>query len=112
MVTDRQVRRLMDHLHCGKALSLAAIKAGMDEKTARKYRDSGLLPSQCRAEHSWRTRPDPFETVWPEIKGLLKEAPGLEGKTIFEELQRCHAGRFGDGQLRTLQRRVKVWRAI
>jgi hypothetical protein len=37
--------------------------------------------------------------------------PGLEGKTIFEYLQRRYTGRFAEGQLRTLQRRVKVWRA-
>jgi hypothetical protein len=43
--------------------------------------------------------------------GLLEVNPGLEAKTIFEYLQRRYAGRFADGQLRTLQRRVKVWRA-
>jgi hypothetical protein len=43
--------------------------------------------------------------------GLLEVNPGLEGKTIFEYLQRRYTGRFAEGQLRTLQRRVKVWRA-
>jgi len=37
---------------------------------------------------------------------------GLEAKTFFEELQRTYPGRFSDGQLRTLQRRVKRWRAL
>jgi hypothetical protein len=37
--------------------------------------------------------------------------PGLEAKTVFERLQRIYPGRFADGQLRTLQRRVKWWRA-
>ena len=37
---------------------------------------------------------------------------GLEAKTIFEDLQRKHPGRFQDGQLRTLQRRIKAWRAL
>lgn len=101
----------MDHLQSGKALSLAADKAGIAEKTARKYRDSGLLPSQCRVERTWRTRPDAFVEVWAEIEALVKEAPGLEAKTVFEELQRRYHGRFAEGQLRTLQRRMRIWRA-
>jgi hypothetical protein len=45
------------------------------------------------------------------VRSLLEVNPGLEGKTIFEYLQRRYSGRFAEGQLRTLQRRVKVWRA-
>lgn len=95
----------------GDSLSVAAARGGMDEKTARKYRDSERLPSQCRCERTWRTRADPFTEVWAEIEALVSGAPGLEAKTIFEELQRRHGGRFSEGQLRTLQRRLKRWRA-
>jgi hypothetical protein len=42
---------------------------------------------------------------------LLENSPGLEAKTLFEHLQWVHPGRFQDGQLRTLQRKVKQWRA-
>ena len=42
----------------------------------------------------------------------LEVNPGLEAKTLFEHLQRKYPGRFQDGQLRTLQRRVKTWRAL
>ena len=84
----------------------------MDEKTERQYRDAGQLPSQLHAEHTWRTRPDPFEQVWPGLKQMLELDDGLEAKTLFEYLQRKDPGRFADGQLRTLQRRVKVWRAL
>jgi hypothetical protein len=87
------------------------MKAGMDEKTARKYRRLGKLPSEMDTTHTWRTRKDPFEDVWHEIKSMLEINAGLEAKTIFEELQRRNPGRFADGQLRTLQRRIKVWRA-
>jgi len=31
---------------------------------------------------------------------------------LFDALQREHPGRFADGQLRTLQRRIKVWRGL
>ena len=43
-----------------------------------------------------------------EIRELLEVNAGLEAKTMFEYLQRRYPGRFEDGQLRTLQRRVKV----
>ena len=43
MVTDAQVRRLMKLIRTEKTLAVAAAKAGMDEMTARKYRDAGRL---------------------------------------------------------------------
>lgn len=89
----------------------AAIKAGMDEKTARKYRTQGKLPSELEQAHIWRTRKDPFEEAWDGTKLMLEINPGLESKTIFEDLQRRNPGQFADGQLRTLQRRIKIWRA-
>jgi len=112
MVTDQQVRRLMKLMQTEKTFAIAASKAGMDEKTARKYRDLEELPSQCRKAHTWRTRPDPFDSVWEEMKEKLEVNPGLEAKTLFEDLQRRNPGRFADGQLRTLQRRVKAWRGL
>lgn len=112
MVSDRQVRKLMKLLNQEQTLSLAAAKAGMDEKTARKYRDLGKLPSEVRGARSWRTRKDPFDEVWEELRGKLERNPGLEAKTLFEDLQRRRPGEFQDGQLRTLQRRVKRWRAL
>jgi hypothetical protein len=112
MVTDRQVRRLMSLINKEGSLAAAAAKAGMDEKTARKYRRLGKLPSEAGASRTWRTREDPFEAVWPEIREKLEINPGLEAKTLFEDLLRRYPGRFGEGQLRTLQRRIKRWRAL
>ena len=111
MVTDRQVRKLWKLLSQGKSLSAAALASGMAEKTARRYRALGELPSETKVEHHWRTRPDPFEEVWPEVEEQLRLNPGLQGKTLFEWLKREHPGKFHDGQLRTLQRRIKQWRA-
>lgn len=111
MVSDTQVRRLMKLSQRKKTLAAAAAKADMDEKTARKYLRSGRLPSEMRVEHTWRTRPDPFSEVWEWVRSQLRVNAGLEAKTLFQELQRRYPGRFQDGQLRTLQRRVKVWRA-
>ena len=92
-------------------LTQAAAKAGMDRKTAGKYLQSGKLPSQMKKPHTWRTRQDPFEEVWEEVKEKLGDNPGFEALTLFEYLQRKYPGKFSDGQLRTLQRRIKVWRA-
>jgi hypothetical protein len=102
----------MEMLGKGKNLAAAAAKADMDEKTARKYRNLGKLPSEIKVEHTWRTREDPFADVWAEVKEKLEINPGLEAKTLFQDLQRRYPGRFADGQLRTLQRRVKIWRAL
>jgi hypothetical protein len=90
---------------------VAAAKAGMDVKTARKYLRARRLPSELRAERHWRTHQDGFAEVWPEITSQLSTTPGLEAKTIFAALQRQYPERFADGQLRTLQRRIKRWRA-
>ena len=90
---------------------VASAKAGMDVKTARKYLASGEMPSEAKQERSWRTRVDPFERVRKEIEEQIEAHPGLEAKTIFEALQREYPGEFADGQLRTLQRQMKRWRA-
>jgi len=111
MVTDNQVRKLMKELKRTKIKALAAAKSGMDEKTARKYEHLGKLPAEVRVDHTWRTREDPFADIWPEIQEKLKTNPGLEAKTLFDYIQRTYPGAYQDGQLRTLQRHIKRWRA-
>jgi hypothetical protein len=111
MVTDQQVRRLKKLSKSEQNREIAASKAGMDPKTARKYLALNLLPSEVEKERHWRTRDDPFSEVWDQVRQQIEESPGLEAKTLFEWLQREYPGRFADGQIRTLQRRIKVWRA-
>jgi len=111
LVTDKQVRRLFALINTEKNQEIAASEAGMDAKTARRYRRDGRLPSELAAAVRGRTRPDPFIDVWGDVEKLFEDNPGLEAKTVFEFLQRQNPGRFQDGQVRTLQRRVKVWRA-
>jgi len=96
----------------GMLKAALAAKAGMDEKTIRKYLRLGKLPSQLKKKRDWRTREDPFQEVWGEVEEKLKETPELEALTLFEDLQRRYQGRFTDGQLRTLQRRVRLWRGL
>lgn len=111
MVTDEQVRLLMSLLKKGIPQVTAAAKAGMSERTARKFAHSGRAPSVAKVPHTWRTRPDPFVEVWPEIEALLRQDGGLQAKTVWRELNERHPGRFQTGQLRTLQRRFNAWRA-
>lgn len=109
--TDSQVRKLMEEMRRHGKVGLAAAKAGMDRKTARKYLREAKLPSQLVGPRDWRTRADPFGEDWAAIASRLSDAPELEAKTLFEDLLVRRPGRYHEGQLRTLQRRVKQWRA-
>src|SRR5689334_23083676 len=100
----------MRELNKGETLEIAALKSGMSENTARRYRE-GAARKGARAARTYRTRIDPFEAVWPDVEKMLEAAPGLEAKTIFERLQERPDASFSDGQLRTLQRKIKRWRA-
>jgi hypothetical protein len=101
MVTDQQFRRLMKLSKTEKTLAGAAATAGMDEKTARKWRRIGHSPSEQPRERKYRTRADPFAEVWPEIERLLERDASLEAVTIFEYLCRTYPERFQATQLRT-----------
>jgi hypothetical protein len=77
------------------------------EQQKRKYRRTKAI----RAPRTWRTRENPFELVWDQICEWLTVNPERTAKSIFQELQQHYPNQFQDGQLRTLQRRVKEWRA-
>lgn len=110
--TDAQVRRLMKEIQKDGAVGRASERAGMDRKTGRKYASLGKLPSELGASRGYRTRADPIEEAdWAWVEEQLRAAPALEAKTLFEMLQERRPGAYGDGQVRTLQRRVRRWRA-
>jgi hypothetical protein len=89
----------------------AAAKAGISERTARRLESLSALPSQRQARQ-WRTREDPLAAVWSaELLPLLESKPALSAVTLLEELQRRHPGEYAPSTLRTLQRRVRQWRA-
>lgn len=111
MVTNKQVKGLWKSMSEGKKIYQAAQKADMCEDTARKYIRANSLPCELAKDHSWKTRHDPFEDIWPTLKELLENNPGLEAKTAFDWLQRECPDSYQDGQLRTLQRRFRNWRA-
>jgi len=111
MIKDGQVRKLRRMLAAGEFLVVAAGRTGMDEKTARKYRDGEKLPSELAKPRTWRTREDPFEEVWPAVLARLEAEPKLRAFALFGWLQEKYEGQFPDSQRRTFERRVRAWRA-
>lgn len=101
----------MEELSKHGQIGRAAMAADMDRTTARKYVRAGRLPSEMAAPRTWCTREDPFAKDWEEVEMLLKGTPELEAKTIFGLLMEKYPGRYEPGQLRTLQRHVRRWRA-
>jgi hypothetical protein len=91
---------------------VAAAKAGMSVRTARRATNATELPSQ-KPERQWRTRANPFADVWDsEVVPLLRSFPKLKAVTLLRKLQEDHSGRFPDGMRRTLERHVSQWRAL
>ena len=110
MVTDQQVRILMNELRNGVPLYRSAARSGMSVKTARKWSRSSQAPSEPSTTRSWRTRLDPFESVSDDIHCLLTQEPDLQATALLAHLQSLHSEQFHDGHLRSLQRRLKVWK--
>src|SRR5215218_651961 len=114
MVSDAQVRLLRQKRMDGKIQAAAAAAGAMSIGPAREG-EAGRVPSATKHPRDWRTRPDPFATVWPtEIEPLLqRDQKGvLEAKWMLAELCLRHPAQFHPGQARTLQRRFRDWRAL
>ena len=102
---------MQEHRRGGR-VDLASLRAGVHRNTGSKYVRLGKVPTELRRPRTWRTRADPFAEDWGEIAERLGDAPELEAKTLLEDLCERFPGRYQEGQLRTLQRRVKQWRAL
>jgi hypothetical protein len=79
------------------------------------WREGEVRPthrSEVPPPRTWRTRKDPFEAVWPELLLWLQQDPEATAKSLMDRLQRAYPGRFAEGQLRTLQRRIREWRRV
>lgn len=115
-ITDAQVRLLRRKLMENRTQEAAGAAAAVCERSVRNWK-AGPLPSEGKTARSWRTREDPFAAVWSEkVVPLLKaDVKGvLEAKTILAELNktRKEGEKFTDGQARTLQRRMRNWKAV
>lgn len=89
---------------------VAAAKAGMSLRTARKYVTTGGQMTEERGRNSSK-RTDIFDGVWAEISQTLILEPGLQAKTLMHMLMDRDES-FHWGHLRTLQRRMREWRAL
>ena len=109
-VTDHQMRLYM-HFRQHNGPRASAAKAGFSTATAYRVEDDPRLPSG-KGRRRGRRRPDPLSGIFDEeIVPMLEEAPDLRTVGLFEELMRRHP-ELGGGVRRTLERRVREWRAL
>lgn len=110
-ITNQQVKLYMSYRKESEQTQVkAAAKAGFSERTARRI-DSDEHQSSHKPRQ-YRTRKDPFDGLFEEfLVPLLKENPALQPITLLDVLEEKAPGKFDLSYLRTLQRRVKSWRA-
>jgi len=93
------------------APAVAAAKAGFSRATGYRIEADPRSPSQKKPPRG-RRRPDPLAGVWiSEIVPMLEAAPGIRAVAAFGELLRRHP-ELGEGVRRTLERRIRMWRAL
>ena len=89
----------------------AAAKAGFSQATGYRIEQDPRLPSQKKAPRG-RRRADPLAPVWDdEVVPILKASPGIRAVALFDELRRRHRD-LNPNVRRTLERRIKGWRAL
>jgi hypothetical protein len=109
-ITQQQESLYMSKRQQGKSQETASAKAAISERSGRRM-EKGERHS-VPGERHWRTREDPLEAIWEtELVPLLEQEPRLTGLTLWEYLDDHHSGQFPYQVLRTLQRRVKHWKA-
>jgi hypothetical protein len=109
--TEEQIRKLMKNAKT-MIQEAAAAKAGMSLRTARKYIKGGGQMVTVN-EWKWRqTHEDNFAEVWSELEAMLKINSGLQSQTLMQWLIDNYPAEFNWSQLRTLQRRIRKWRAL
>lgn len=110
-ITDQQIRLYMNERKQGRTQVSAAAKTGLSERSARRI-EKGELTTEPKPVRHWRTRKDPLEPVWDSVLVPLLEAdPQLLPMTLFEYLCDQYPDEFDSTIQRTLQRRVKSWKA-
>lgn len=111
-VTDQQARVYMtERLHHSQRV--AAARAGFSERTARRLVADPRPPSQRKSARR-RTVSDPLEAVWePVLLPILERDPAVQAVTLLRHLQMTDPEGFPDDRVRrTLERRVRDWRAL
>ena len=89
----------------------AAAKASFSTATAYRIESDPTLPSQKTTTRG-RRRSDPLAGIFDEeVVPMLEASPELRPVALFEELLRRHP-QLDVGVRRTLERRVRAWRAV
>lgn len=112
MKKDAEVRLMLQERSKGRSQAVAAARTGMSERTARRYEQSGVLPSQGRVARTHRTRVNPFAADWEWVVSQLERDPAVQAVTLFALLCARAPGRYQAMQVRTLQRHIATWRAV
>ena len=108
-ITTQQVKLYMYYRNKSSQVK-AASKAGISERSARRI-DSGRHGTS-KPPRNYRTRKDPFDGLFEQyLVPLLKDTPQLQPITLLDVLDEKAPGKFDSSHLRTLQRKVKRWRA-
>jgi len=89
----------------------AAAKAGMSLETAKKYLKNGGRMAEKKTR-DYRTREDVFSEVWSDLESMLEIDPGLQSQTLMQWLIDQYEEKYNWSHLRTLQRRIRKWRAL
>ena len=91
----------------------AAARAGFSERTARRFDADSTLPSQRKPKRA-RTVTDPLDGVWETLLlPILKQDSSVQAITLLRHLQQQCPEDFRDDRIRrTLERRVRDWRAL
>jgi len=104
------MRLYMDYRSAFSA-EAAAAKAGFSTASAYRLEADPRLPSQRKAPRG-RRRPDPLAPYWEaDIVPILKAAPGVRVIGVLDELRRRHPD-LDPTIRRTLERRIRAWRAV
>ncbi|AMY72017.1 integrase catalytic subunit (plasmid) [Frigidibacter mobilis] len=111
-ITDRQHEDYMT-LRQHHTQKIAAAKAGFSVSTGARIERDPRPPSQKRRERRHGGgKPDPLAGLWDEeIVPLIEATPGLRPIAVLEEMQYRHPDRDLSSARRTLERRMRLWRA-
>ncbi len=91
------------------APELGAFLSGL--RTAWKNGDIRPTDADKPKAPRGRRRPDPLIAVTGQLKGWFEEEPWRSGRDLLDKLQAEQPGIYPDGLLRTVQRRLKIWRS-
>lgn len=91
-----------------KLLAASSAKSqSLSDRPERLYRQQ---KNKYKGERWWRTHPDAFADIWPQVVQQLNRTPDLQAKALFRLIQHQYPGEFKDSKLRTVQRRLRQWR--